>query len=125
MREGTRILVVDDDENCRKLICDVLRASGYDMLEASTGEEGILLARSAAPALIFLDYRLPRLDGVAVMQLLQSDARTRNIPVVAITASAMPDERETLMAAGFRDCRTKPIRVQELRSLVAEVLGPR
>lgn len=118
------ILIVEDDARNRKLVRDVLQASGYRTEETDTAEEGIRLARELEPDLILMDIRLPGIDGVAAMGILQSDRRTVNIPVVAVTASVMPDDRERTMAAGFRAYKSKPVRVQELRALVREILGP-
>jgi len=119
------ILIVEDDARNRKLVRDVLTASGYRTLDTDTAEDGLVLAASRKPDLIILDYRLPGMDGITAMSALQRNATTRMIPVIAITASAMPEDRERMIAAGFRAYRPKPIKVNELLAVVREVLEGR
>jgi two-component system, cell cycle response regulator DivK len=92
----------------------VLGHAGYRTLEASDGEEGIELARSHRPDLILMDVQLPGMDGVEALGRLRADAATATIPVVALTAFAMKDDRERFLAAGFRGYLEKPISVREL-----------
>ena len=119
---GPLVLIVEDDERSRKFVRDVLSASGYRTVEAATAEDGLMLAASEQPDLIIMDYQLPGMDGMTAMDALQRNQVTRKIPVVAITASAMPEDRERMIAAGFRAYRPKPIRVRELLSMIEEVL---
>ena len=99
---GESILVVEDKETNRKLVRDVLRFRGYEVLEATTAEEGLEMARARKPDLILMDIQLPVMDGVTALRHLRADPVTADIPVVALTASAMPDEREKIVAAGGR-----------------------
>ena len=122
MTPAPLILIVEDNEQNRKLVRDVLQASGYRTLESESAEEGLRLALEQVPDLVIMDYRLPGMDGITAMAALQNDVRTRKIPAVALTASAMPADRDRMMAAGFRAYRRKPIKVQELLSVVREVL---
>ncbi len=115
---GELILMIEDNPLNAKLVRDVLLASGYQLVESTTAEEGLQLARARQPALILMDIRLPGMDGTAALAELKGDATTRQIPVIAVTASVMPMEREEILAAGFDGYQAKPISV---KSLLAEV----
>ena len=117
------ILVVEDKETNRKLVRDVLQFKGYEVAEATTAEEGLEMARSRQPDLILMDIHLPGMDGVAALKHLRADEQTRGIPVIALTASAMPDEKQEILAAGFDGYETKPIGVKRLGDLVREGLA--
>jgi CheY-like chemotaxis protein len=122
---GELILVVEDNENNRLLLRDVLQAQGYRTAETDTGEEGIRLAASARPALILMDIQLPRMNGIEALHHLRADPLTRDIPVIAITASAMMHDRQRIMAAGFDNYQTKPINVREFLDGVRTTLDRR
>jgi len=117
------VLLVEDNEKNLKLFRDVLRATGYLTLEAGTGEEGVELAVSGSPALVLMDVQLPGIDGVEALGRLRSDPRTASIPVLALTAQAMHEDRERFLAAGFDGYISKPIDVVELLRTVAEHCG--
>jgi len=122
---GELILIVEDNEKNRKLVRDVLQFKGYRTIEAETGEIGLSLARESRPALILMDIQLPGMSGIDALGHLRSDATTRHIPVVAVTASAMMHDRQKIMAAGFDAYQSKPIDVKGFLDLVAAVLaGP-
>ena len=112
------ILIIEDNEKNRKLARDVLRAKGYRTIESETAEEGLKLAAEQAPALILMDIQLPGMDGIAAMKHLKADPKTRRIPVIAITASAMTNNRQAMLAEGFDGYQTKPI---SLKDFLAEV----
>jgi two-component system cell cycle response regulator DivK len=116
------ILIVEDNPRNRKLLRDVLGHAGYRTLEASSAEEGLLLARSERPALVLMDIQLPGIDGVEGLARLRADEDTAAIPVVAVTAFAMKDDRERFLSAGFDDYVEKPINVRELPARVAALL---
>ena len=122
---GELILVVEDKEVNRKLVRDVLRFKGFEVAEATTGEDGVEMTRTLRPALILMDIHLPGMDGITALKLLRADPATSEIPVVALTASAMPDERDEIMAAGFDGYETKPIGVKRLEEVVLEGLAAR
>ena len=105
------VLIVDDNEKNVKLARDVLRFAGFRTLEARSGEEGILLAAEHVPDVILMDIRLPDMDGTAVLRRLRDDARTVEIPVVALTSFAMKGDRERFLADGFDGYLEKPISV--------------
>jgi len=108
------VLVVEDRPMNAKLLRDVLVASGYEVVEAEDAERGLAIARERLPALVLMDIQLPGMDGVAAVGELKRDARTAKIPVIAVTASAMPLERESILRAGFDGYQAKPISVKEL-----------
>ena len=114
--------MVEDNEKNMKLFRDVLQATGYSTLEATTGEEAVELAATHIPALILLDVQLPGIDGVEALARLRDDERTAAIPVLALTAQAMHGDRERFLAAGFDAYLAKPVDVVELLRTVGELL---
>jgi CheY-like chemotaxis protein len=117
---GGRILVVEDNEKNMKLFRDVLQASGYETLEATTGEGAIELAVAHEPTLVLMDVQLPGIDGIEALAELRRDERTASIPVLALTAQAMDGDRERFLEAGFDGYLSKPIDVIELVNAVKE-----
>ncbi|HEX3246249.1 MAG TPA: response regulator [Chloroflexota bacterium] len=116
------ILIVEDNEKNLKLARDVLQFRGYRTLEAATAEQAIELAMERQPDLVLMDYQLPGLNGVEALKLLRADPKTAEIPVVALTASAMREDRERFLAAGFDGYLTKPIDVREFGNQVRSYL---
>ena len=110
---GELILIVEDNEKNRKLVRDVLQFKGYRTLEAETAEDGVRLARESRPALILMDIQLPGMNGIEALGHLRADPSTRDIPVIAVTASAMMQDRQQILAAGFDGYQAKPINVRE------------
>ena len=117
---GERILIVEDNEKNMKLVRDVLQATGYRTLEATTGDEGVELALSQAPALVLMDVQLPGIDGVEALERLRQNEHTASIPVLALTAQAMSGDRERFLEAGFDGYLAKPVDVGELIEAVRE-----
>jgi two-component system cell cycle response regulator DivK len=109
-----RILVIEDNPKNMKLVRDVLQFSGYEVIEATSGEDGVRLARQHEPDLILMDLQLPGIDGHTALSRLRADARTAGIPVVAVSAFAMRADRDRAMANGFDGYREKPISVRDL-----------
>jgi two-component system cell cycle response regulator DivK len=122
---GEQILVVEDNAKSMTLLRDVLRATGYRTLEASTGKQALLLATEHGPALVLMDIRLPDMDGVEALGRLRMDERTASIPVVAVTAQAMKGDTERFKEAGFDGYLTKPVDLDELLATVARHCGGR
>lgn len=116
------ILVIEDNELNMKLVRDVLLSRGLRVIEATTAELGLDLARSEAPDLILMDIQLPGMDGISALEVLKDDPGTSSIPVLAVTASVMPMEREEIIAAGFDGYQAKPISVKELIEEVRSLL---
>jgi two-component system cell cycle response regulator DivK len=120
---GELILIVEDNEKNLKLARDILRFNGYRTLEAGTADEGIALARAHLPRLILMDVQLPGMDGVTALGHLRSEPTTAEIPVVALTAFAMKDDRARFLGAGFDGYLTKPIDVRQFPEQVRHYLG--
>jgi two-component system cell cycle response regulator DivK len=117
---GERVLVVEDNEKNMKLFRDVLQATGYWTVEATTGEDAVELARAHTPALVLMDVQLPGMDGVEALATLRRDEHTASIPVIALTAQAMHGDRERFLEAGFDGYLSKPVDVVELLRTVEE-----
>jgi two-component system cell cycle response regulator DivK len=122
---GEQILVVEDNENNMKLFRDVLRATGYGTLEASTGGQALMLATTHGPALVLMDVRLPDMSGMEALRRLRMDERTAHIPVLAVTAQAMKGDRERFIEAGFDGYLSKPVDIDELLTTVEQHCGGR
>jgi len=120
---GELILIVEDNEKNRRLVRDVLQFKGYQTIESETGEEGVELARSRQPALVLMDIQLPGMDGITALKRLRDDPATRGIRVMAVTASAMTQDRQTILAAGFDGYQSKPINVKAFLEAVQELLA--
>jgi two-component system cell cycle response regulator DivK len=119
------VLIVEDNENSRKLVRDVLHFKGYRTVEADTGEEGVTLAAQHNPDLILMDYQLPGIDGIEAFRRIRGHPPTAHIPIIAITSSAMPEEAKRMKEAGFDRFQTKPINVRDFVQVVADVLAAR
>ena len=115
---GLQVLVVEDNERNMKLFRDVLQASGYRTLEATTGEQAVELATEHRPDLVLMDIQLPDIDGVEALDRLRADERTASVPVLALTAQAMEGDRERFLAAGFDGYLSKPVNIADLVSTV-------
>jgi len=115
---GERVLIVEDNEKSMKLFRDVLVATGYRTLEATTGGQAFELAVEHGPDLVLMDIQLPDVDGVEALQRLRADERTAPVPVLALTAQAMHGDREHFLAAGFDGYISKPVDVVELLGTV-------
>ena len=122
---GELILIVEDNEKSRKLVRDILQVRGYQTLETETAEEGVRLAQEAHPALVIMDLQLPGMNGIEARQRLRADPQTQEIPVIAVTASAMTFGQPEIMAAGFDGYHAKPISVKEFLGTVRAVLEGR
>jgi CheY-like chemotaxis protein len=119
------ILIIEDNEKNRKLARDVLQVKGFRTIESETAEEGLELARDQSPALILMDIQLPGMDGITAMKQLKAESKTQNIPIIAITASAMTNNRTAMLAEGFDGYQTKPIGLKDFLVEVQRVLATR
>jgi two-component system cell cycle response regulator DivK len=116
------ILIVEDNPKNLKLVRDTLKVTGYRTLESETGEEGVRLARERQPALVLMDIKLPGINGIEALDQLRADPTTRAIPVIAVTASIMANDRTRIVAAGFDVFQGKSISVKELLATVRRLL---
>jgi two-component system, cell cycle response regulator DivK len=117
------ILIIEDNEKNRKLVRDVLQVKGHKTIESETAEQGLKLAVEKSPALILMDIQLPGMDGIAALKQLRANPQTKNIPVIAITASAMTNNRQTMLAEGFDGYQSKPISVRDFLGEIERVLA--
>jgi two-component system, cell cycle response regulator DivK len=116
------ILIVEDNDKNRKLVRDILQVKGYTTIESEAAEVGIKLALEKSPALILMDIQLPGIDGITALKQLRANPKTKSIPVIAITASAMTHNRQTMLAEGFDGYQPKPIGVKEFLGEVERVM---
>jgi two-component system cell cycle response regulator DivK len=116
------ILIVEDNDKNLKLVRDVLQVKGFSTLEAGTAEDGILLAREHKPDLILMDIHLPGISGIEALKVLRAEAATAAIPVIAVTASVMQQDRKQITEAGFDAYVGKPINLKEFLDAVRAAL---
>jgi two-component system cell cycle response regulator DivK len=119
---GHTILVVEDNPKNMKLVRDVLEFAGHQVIEAITGEEGVRVAQETPIDLVLMDLQLPGIDGFEALRLIRSAGKNRDVPVVAVTASAMPDDRARTLESGFDGYVEKPISVRGLSQQVDDFL---
>ncbi|HYP69274.1 MAG TPA: response regulator [Variovorax sp.] len=112
------VLIVEDNEKNMKLARDVLQHLGHATLEARSGEEGLQLAMRQRPDLILLDIQLPGMDGIAMLQRIREQPSLHAVPVMAVSASVMPEDQRHIDSSGFDAYMTKPI---ALKPFLAEV----
>ena len=124
-RPGARVLVVEDNPTNRLVIGEILARFGCRIREAEDGVEGVALARAERFDLILMDVSMPRLDGPGATRAIRSDATgmCREVPIIGLTAHALPDTEADLLAAGMQRCLYKPVRVADLRALLVDIVG--
>lgn len=113
------VLVIEDKPVNAKLIREILEASGYEVVVAEDAIRGLKLAASLRPWVVLMDLRLPGMDGLSATRRLKDAAETRAIPVIAVTAHAMPGDEEEARRAGCLGYLTKPLRYRQLLDAVA------
>jgi len=117
-----KILVVEDNPKNLKLVRDVLVYSGFEVVEATSGEDGVRLAEETSPDLILMDLQLPGIDGAEALRQIRSGDHNPDVPVVAVTAFAMADDRDRAFASGFDGYVEKPISARALPEQVRDFL---
>ena len=117
-----RILLVEDQEDARRIVRDLLSANGYALLEAQTGEEGLKIAQTERPDLILMDIQLPGMDGYEVTRLIRADPMLRHIPIIAVTSYALSGDDQKAFAAGCDGYVTKPFSPRQLLAKIREFL---
>jgi two-component system, cell cycle response regulator DivK len=116
------ILIIEDNDKNLKLVRDVLRVKGYATIEATTAEDGIVLARDRKPDLILMDIQLPGMNGIDALRVLRADPATATIRAIAVTASVMQQDRNLITDAGFDGYVGKPINLKEFLDAVRTTL---
>jgi two-component system cell cycle response regulator DivK len=119
----TKILIAEDDTVSLKLVRDVLEANGYETDCVTSGEAAVSEAAQFKPHLVVMDIRLPGIDGLEATRRLKSDPATAPIPVIAVTAHAMPEDEARILAAGCQAYLPKPLRFGEFVAVVKRLLG--
>jgi two-component system cell cycle response regulator DivK len=117
------ILIVEDNEKNMKLVRDILAHHGHRVIEATTGEEGVRLALSEQPELILMDIQLPDISGVDALARIRSDPALDAVPVLAVSASVMPDEQQRIVGSGFDAFIAKPISIKPFLEAVKVALS--
>jgi two-component system cell cycle response regulator DivK len=118
-----RILIVEDQEDLRGVLRDLLSGSGYAVVEAADGQDGVAKARSARPDLILMDIQLPALDGYEATRRIKADPTLAGTPVIAVSSFAMKGDEEKARAAGCDHYVTKPYSPLQLLRTIRGVLG--
>ena len=118
-----RILVVEDQEDNRQILRDLLDSAGYEMTEAWDGEAGVSAAKQQRPDLILMDIQLPIMDGYEATRLIKSDPNLRSIPIIAVTSYALSGEEKKARAAGCDDYVPKPFSPRQLLAKIRQYLS--
>jgi two-component system cell cycle response regulator DivK len=116
------ILIVEDNEKNRKLARDVLQVKGYRTLEAESAEAALKIAAETVPDLVLMDIHLPGMNGIEALKKLREAEATRAVPVLAFTASVMPQDRHQITSAGFNGFLAKPINLKEFEATISAAL---
>lgn len=117
------VLVADDEDDVRALVVYRMSKAGYEVVEATDGEQAVRLAKERLPALAVVDVMMPKVDGYEVTRQLRADEATRRMPIILLTARAQDQDVQRGFAAGADDYIRKPFSPQELRARVQAILG--
>ncbi|MFC1928680.1 response regulator [Chloroflexota bacterium] len=120
-----KILIVEDNPQNMRVIEMILRASGYALLKATNGEEALDIAMRKQPDLIIMDMQLPKVSGLEVTKRLRHLPDFSNVPIIALTAYAMKEDKEKFVKAGCNNYLSKPFHTRELRDIVVKMLQQR
>jgi two-component system cell cycle response regulator DivK len=118
-----RILVVEDQEDLRCILRDLLEGSGYDVAEAADGRDGVAKAKSERPDLILMDIQLPILDGYETTRQIRTDPNLKTTPIIAVSSYAMKGDEEKARASGCDHYVTKPYSPVQLLRVIQGFLG--
>ena len=118
------VVIIEDNERNMRLMRLLLRPQGYTLHEATSGQEALDLLRVIVPDIILVDIQLPDIDGLEITRRLRQDARFASTPIVALTAYAMPGDRELFLRAGCSGYVAKPIDTRVFPSIIAAYLDP-
>jgi len=117
------ILIVEDNEKNMKLVRDILRHNGHATIEALTGEAGVALALSKRPDLVLMDIQLPDIDGIEALRRIRAERVLDAVPVIAVSASVMPDDQQKIITSGFDAFVTKPINLKQFLDTVTRFIA--
>jgi two-component system, cell cycle response regulator DivK len=117
------ILIVEDNAKNMKLVRDLLQHEGHRTLEAETGEAGLALALNERPDLVLMDIQLPDIDGTTVLARIREDKTLDAMPVLAVSASVMPDQQQRVVGSGFDGFIAKPISIKSFLASVRRALS--
>lgn len=123
--DKVKVLLVEDNQMNKILVREILTLNGYDIVEAGSGTEALKVLTTQKPDLILMDLHLPEMDGVTATRIIKADEANRNIPVLALTASAMKGEEDQILGKGFDGYVAKPIEVKKLLEAITTNLGKR
>jgi len=119
-----RILVVEDQDDNRRILRDLLTSAGYEMVEAVTGKEGVSMAQTHRPDLILMDIQLPELNGYEATRQIKADPALRPIPIIAVTSFALSGDDDLAYEAGCVAYVTKPFSPRQLLAKIRDLLPP-
>ncbi len=119
---GLKILIVDDDEDNRRLLRDLLAFYKHEVMEARNGEEGLRMAIEYKPDIILMDIQMPVMNGFEAIRRLKAMPETKDIKIISITSFAMPDERERVLRSGADGYVTKPVDIMRLPEIIEKVM---
>ena len=117
------ILIVEDNEKNMKLVRDILRHNGFATLEATTGLDGVQLAREHRPDLVLMDIQLPDIDGIEALRRIREESALDRVPVIAVSASVMPDDQQKIVTSGFDAFVIKPINLKQFLETIKRHLA--
>ncbi len=123
--EKIKILLVEDNYMNQVLVTEILELNGYEVVDAKTGTDAIKLFNETRPDLVLMDLHLPGMDGVTATRIIKADVANKNVPILALTASGMEGEEDTILSKGFDGYVSKPIDVQRLLNAITEGLANR
>ena len=116
------VMVVEDNEKNRKLMRVILKSKGYNVIEATTGEEAISTLKKQKPDIILMDIQLPGIDGITLAKQIKADTNTNDIPIIAVTAFAMKGDEQKILSSGCNGYISKPIDTHELINIMEQYL---
>lgn len=117
------VLLVEDNDDSREMMKFFLERRGFHVIEASDGEQGVLLSKSESPDLIFMDLSMPVIDGIEATKLIRSNKKTSNIPVVVMSGHCdQPDLMKRVLEAGAAACLNKPVDIPTIETLLKRLI---